>query len=84
MLRVAVPYGALSAPQLRTLARIAREHDRGYGHFTTRQNLQYNWIPLTQGADVMDKLAAYLLEKETITGAEFMDILEKDDAEKQQ
>ena len=58
MLRVAVPYGALSAPQLRTLARIAREHDRGYGHFTTRQNLQYNWIPLTQAADVMDQLAA--------------------------
>ena len=58
MLRVAVPYGALSATQLRTLADIARVHDRGYGHFTTRQNLQYNWIPLTQGADVMDKLAA--------------------------
>ena len=58
MLRVAVPYGALSAKQLHTLADIARVHDRGYGHFTTRQNLQYNWIPLTQAADVMDKLAA--------------------------
>ena len=38
---------ASSAPQLRALARIAREYDRGYGHFTTRQNLQFNWIPLT-------------------------------------
>jgi sulfite reductase (NADPH) hemoprotein beta-component len=58
MLRVAVPYGELSSLQLRALARIAREFDKGYGHFTTRQNLQYNWIPLTQSADVMDALAA--------------------------
>lgn len=57
MLRVAVPYGVLSARQLRQLARIAREYDRGYGHFTTRQNLQYNWIPLPKSADVMDLLA---------------------------
>jgi len=57
MLRVAVPYGALSSKQMRQLARIAREHDRGYGHFTTRQNLQYNWIPLVKSADVMDLLA---------------------------
>ncbi|MBT9503669.1 MAG: nitrite/sulfite reductase, partial [Burkholderiaceae bacterium] len=58
MLRVAVPYGALSSKQLRALAVIAREYDRGYGHFTTRQNLQYNWIPLVKSADVMDALAA--------------------------
>ena len=58
MLRVAVPYGELNSAQLHTLAAIARDHDRGYGHFTTRQNLQYNWIPLTQAADVMDRLAA--------------------------
>ncbi|MBT9524582.1 MAG: nitrite/sulfite reductase [Rhizobacter sp.] len=58
MLRVAVPYGELSSTQLRALARIAREYDRGYGHFTTRQNLQYNWIPLVKSADVMDALAA--------------------------
>ena len=68
MLRVAVPYGELSAKQLRALGRIAREYDRvdvgtpsergGFGHFTTRQNLQYNWIPLTKSADVMDALAA--------------------------
>ncbi len=58
MLRVAVPYGELSSLQLRALARIARDYDKGYGHFTTRQNLQYNWIPLTKSADVMDALAA--------------------------
>ncbi len=57
MLRVAIPYGELASRQLRQLARIAREHDRDFGHFTTRQNLQYNWIPLPQAADVMDKLA---------------------------
>ncbi len=67
MLRVAVPYGELSARQLRQLARIAREYDRqpdgpfagqgGYGHFTTRQNLQYNWIPLKDSATVMELLA---------------------------
>ncbi len=58
MLRVAVPYGELNSAQLRVLARIARDFDRGYGHFTTRQNLQYNWIPLNKSADVMDALAA--------------------------
>jgi sulfite reductase (NADPH) hemoprotein beta-component len=58
MLRVAVPYGELSSRQLRTLAQIAREYDRGYGHFTTRQNLQYNWIPLDKSADVMERLAS--------------------------
>ncbi|MEO8299564.1 MAG: nitrite/sulfite reductase, partial [Burkholderiales bacterium] len=57
MLRVAVPYGELNSRQLRQLAKIARQYDRGYGHFTTRQNLQYNWIPLPQAADVMDALA---------------------------
>ena len=58
MLRVAVPYGELNSKQLRALAHIAREFDRGFGHFTTRQNLQYNWIPLERSADVMDVLAA--------------------------
>jgi sulfite reductase (NADPH) hemoprotein beta-component len=58
MLRVAVPYGELSSAQLRTLSRIAREFDHGYAHFTTRQNLQYNWIPLPRAADVMEALAA--------------------------
>ncbi len=57
MLRVAVPYGEMSSKQIRQLARIAREYDRGYAHFTTRQNVQYNWIPLAKSADVMDLLA---------------------------
>lgn len=72
MLRVAVPYGELSSAQVRVLATIARDFDRvttdefgaqfkgrgGYGHFTTRQNIQYNWIPLARSADVMDLLAS--------------------------
>ncbi|MBE2244579.1 MAG: nitrite/sulfite reductase [Burkholderiaceae bacterium] len=58
MLRVAIPYGELHATQLRALAGIARELDRGFGHFTTRQNLQFNWIPLERAADAMDALAA--------------------------
>jgi sulfite reductase (NADPH) hemoprotein beta-component len=58
MLRVAVPYGELNTAQLRKLAHIARTYDRGYAHFTTRQNLQYNWIPLDRAADVMDELAS--------------------------
>ncbi len=57
MARVAIPYGTLASDQLRTLARIARDFDRGYGHFTTRTNLQFNWIPLERAADVMDLLA---------------------------
>lgn len=58
MLRVAIPYGALSAKQLRMLSHIAAEHDRGYGHFTTRQNIQYNWIQLDQVPDILAKLAS--------------------------
>jgi len=58
MLRIAVPYGELNSTQLRALARIAREYDRGYGHFTTRQNIQFNWIPLVKSADVMELLAS--------------------------
>jgi len=57
MARIAVPYGELSSRQLRTLAHIARTYDRGYGHFTTRTNMQFNWIPLERSADVMDALA---------------------------
>ena len=57
MARIAIPYGTLSGAQLRTLARIARDYDRGYGHFTTRTNIQFNWIPLERAADVMDELA---------------------------
>ena len=57
MLRVAIPYGTLSANQLRTLASIARDFDRGYGHFTTRQNIQYNWIELERVPDILERLA---------------------------
>ena len=58
MLRVAIPYGLLSSAQLRTLASIARRYDRGYGHFTTRQNLQYNWPKLAEVPEILAELAA--------------------------
>ena len=57
MLRVAVPYGTLSGTQMRMLAHIARRYDRGYGHFTTRQNIQYNWIKLAEAPDLLAELA---------------------------
>lgn len=57
MLRVAVPYGTLSATQLRTLAHIAREFDRGYGHLSTRQNMQFNWPDLADVPDILDVLS---------------------------
>ncbi|AKD24686.1 Sulfite reductase, beta subunit (hemoprotein) [Polynucleobacter duraquae] len=57
MLRVAIPYGLLSAKQLRTLAFIADKYDRGYGHFTTRQNIQFNWVELEQTPDILAELA---------------------------
>jgi sulfite reductase (NADPH) hemoprotein beta-component len=57
MLRVAIPYGTMSAAQLRQLALIADKYDRGYGHFTTRQNLQYNWPKLRDVGDILDLLA---------------------------
>ncbi len=57
MLRVAVPYGTLSSKQMRRLASIARDYDRGYGHFTTRQNIQYNWPKLAEVPDLLAELA---------------------------
>jgi sulfite reductase (NADPH) hemoprotein beta-component len=57
MLRVAVPYGTLDSRQMHMLAHIARKYDRGYGHFTTRQNIQYNWIKLDQAPDILAELA---------------------------
>jgi sulfite reductase (NADPH) hemoprotein beta-component len=57
MLRIAIPYGTLSSRQLRKLAEIARKYDRGYGHFTTRQNLQLNWIKLEDAPDALAMLA---------------------------
>ena len=57
MLRIAIPYGTLSSAQLRKLADVARKYDRGYGHFTTRQNLQFHWIKLEELPDAMAALA---------------------------
>jgi sulfite reductase (NADPH) hemoprotein beta-component len=57
MLRVAVPYGTLNSRQMHALADIADKYDRGYGHFTTRQNIQYNWIKLEEAADILADLA---------------------------
>ncbi len=57
MLRVAVPYGTMDSKQMHMLAHIARKYDRGYGHFTTRQNIQYNWIKLEECADLLEELA---------------------------
>jgi sulfite reductase (NADPH) hemoprotein beta-component len=58
MLRVAIPYGTLSADQMRMLASIARRYDRGYGHFTTRQNIQFNWTRLQDAPDILADLAS--------------------------
>jgi sulfite reductase (NADPH) hemoprotein beta-component len=58
MLRIAIPYGVLSAVQMRKLAHIARRYDRGYGHFSTRQNIQFNWIRLEETADILAELAS--------------------------
>jgi sulfite reductase (NADPH) hemoprotein beta-component len=57
MLRVAIPYGTLNGPQMRQLALIADKFDKGYGHFTTRQNIQYNWPKLNEVPDILDALA---------------------------
>ncbi|PJG49295.1 sulfite reductase [Sphingobium sp. LB126] len=57
MLRVAIPYGTLSAKQMRKLGEIAAKYDKGYGHFTTRTNLQYNWIKLADAPDILAELA---------------------------
>src|ERR1700689_3100528 len=56
MLRIAIPYGTLSSNQLRMLAAVGRRYDRGYGHFTTRQNIQFNWIKLESIPDLMADL----------------------------
>ncbi|HAL42040.1 MAG TPA: sulfite reductase, partial [Gammaproteobacteria bacterium] len=58
MLRVAVPYGTLSSDQLRMLAQIARQYDRGYGHLSTRQNMQFNWPELADVPDILADLAS--------------------------
>src|ERR1700741_3398297 len=57
MLRIAVPYGVLNSKQMRKLAYIARRYDRGFGHFTTRQNIQFNWPQLPDVPDILQHLA---------------------------
>jgi len=57
MLRVAIPYGLVNSEQMRALAHISRKYDRGYGHFTTRQNIQFNWPELAEVPDILDDLA---------------------------
>jgi sulfite reductase (NADPH) hemoprotein beta-component len=58
MLRIAIPYGLLSSQQMRMFGHIARKYDRNYGHFTTRQNIQFNWIDLEKSPDILDDLAS--------------------------
>ena len=58
MLRIAVPYGVLNSRQMRKLAEIARKYDRGYGHFTTRQNIQFNWPALKDTPDILAELSS--------------------------
>ena len=58
MLRIAIPYGLLSSQQMRMFGHIARKYDRNYGHFTTRQNIQFNWIELEQSPDILAELAS--------------------------
>src|SRR5512139_3110821 len=58
MLRIAVPYGTLSSKQMRMFAHIARTYDRGYGHFTTRQNIQFNWPKLKDIPKILEELAS--------------------------
>ena len=59
MLRVAIPYGMFTSDQMRSLAKVADEYDRGFGHMTTRQNMQFNWIPLERIPDALEELAEF-------------------------
>ena len=68
MLRIAVPYGLVSADQMRMFAHIARKYDRGYGHFTTRQNIQFNWIKLPDAPDILADLATVEMHANQTSG----------------
>jgi len=68
MLRVAIPYGTLSAKQMHKLADIAKKYDRDYGHFTTRQNIQYNWIKLDQVPELLAELASVEMHANQTSG----------------
>src|SRR5262249_5405501 len=74
MLRIAIPYGLLSTKQLRKLAHIARKYDRGYGHFSTRQNLQLNWPKLPQVPDILAELASVQMHAIQTSGNSFRNI----------
>ena len=69
MLRVAIPYGTLAGYQLRHLAQVARQYDRGYGHFTTRQNIQFNWLALEHVPEVLGELATVQMHAIQTSGA---------------
>ncbi len=74
MLRIAIPYGALSSTQLRKLAFIARRYDRGYGHFTTRQNLQFHWPKLEETPDILAELAQVQMHGIQTSGNSFRNV----------
>src|SRR5579859_4051661 len=74
MLRIAIPYGLLSTRQLRKLADIARRYDRGYGHFSTRQNMQLNWPKLEQVPDILAELATVQMHAIQTSGNSFRNI----------
>jgi len=74
MLRIAIPYGLLSAKQLRKLAHVARTHDRGYAHFSTRQNLQFNWPKLEDVPDILEELATVQMHAIQTSGNSFRNI----------
>ena len=71
MLRIAIPYGALDSTKLRKLAHITRKYDRGYGHFTTRQNLQLHWIKLEDTPDILAELASVEMHAIQTSGNSF-------------
>jgi len=74
MLRVSIPYGTLSSDQLRGLAHVARRYDKGYGHFTTRQNIQYNWIKLEETPELLADLAKVEMHGIQTSGNSFRNI----------
>src|SRR3546814_5845529 len=69
------PYGTLSSRQLRKLAHIARSYDRGYGHFTTRQNIQYNWQKLVDVPDILEELATVEMHRSEEHTSELQSIM---------
>src|SRR5262245_4904276 len=75
MLRIAIPYGTLSSRQLRMLAHVGRRYDRNYGHFTTRQNIQFNWIKLEDLPDTLAALASVKMHEMQTAGSSVRHII---------